>query len=396
MRSNLIGRLAVFPPTGGAERVLVDKLSIYIQPHGVRHVRSGLPREAAAISAAKAAGVLEPSYTRAPGVPVLCWHDVAPRVSVTQFLGLPKTGGRPTLTQVADLNPARAVADDLRVRGRLPRLLPTEPDNYIDPRRVRAEDASMAVLDLVPRYCEARVGPYLSLASRLFDLSLTRDDIAVGVKKIELAWDVECSLAGWAPRAFWSGWECVMARHSNGRPSLHSPALLKAGGAKGEAYKLYPKAGSKRCSMPGVLRFEVSLTGTAIRERLGRQLDLLDRTTFLTDVRELARQIYPLIVKVQESMSGEEMVAAHLVFAVMLPTSQKRAAQDILGALLGTGEFQNAGGSQVHRRLLVRLRKEGHVACRWKGRWIATELFHRTLRQIFRYLRDTGAELVKP
>lgn len=373
-RSSLVRNVARFEE-GAVSGFLIDNIKLSFSPRAPRlraQIARGAPLlEPSSIRDTTAVGL---SYAAPTSVVhrgnehVLTWETSAGNHQ--QGLGAFRRGRTATLT--VDTNPIRAVRRALSRPEQ--RRHDAERDNYLDPRVLEPPQAQARCFDALKEIVRSARGDYIRIVSGLFGADLAESDVLVSVNLIEIAWDALAPFhASLVPAFLARVWK---RRLDAGRRDYHPKELarnkfsdggdgvLKAEDGRGLVMKLYGKTAD-------VARFEVQLTGDRAKGLTGRRLAPDDWDAFVESLRDIATQVYPHILAVQEEAAAPPIVSVHEVFPLL---GRDPIDRYIVGELLAGNRVKRRGQSDYRR--LVALRSRG-VVMRGpgKGWWSATHKF---------------------
>lgn len=279
----------------------------------------------------------------------------------------------PRVSMIGHCNPLRYLASE----GRTKKI--HKKGNFIvpgtaDPAHVRAECVRL-VIDAADELRDT----YREAARRAFGVSLDPGDIVVRLDLIEVAWDVHCSLATYAPIALRPAWECHFRK-----TDLHDGTWIDGGDHLGERFKLYRKV------LPHVLRAEYVLEKARLR-RLAKAERVLTNAPALTAlVDRLSEPAFARFLHVQAEARNDAMPRLADLVALFVPAHLRDVGGDVFERLYATGRFENTGGSSRHRAYLRQLVDSGVVEHRGRGLYVATSRCAVGLRHLFALERARG------
>lgn len=285
----------------------------------------------------------------------------------------PAKGRFPRVSMIAHCNPLRYLASE----GRTKKI--HKKGNFIvpgtaDPAQVRAECVRL-VIDAADDLRET----YREAARRAFGVSLGPGDIVVRLDLIEVAWDVHCSLATYAPIALRPAWESHFRK-----TDLHDGRWVDGGDRRSERFKLYRKV------LPHVLRAEYVVEKARLRRLAKAERVLSDAPALTALVDRLAGPAFGRFLHVQADACNDTMPRLADVVRAFLPPHGRDVGGEVFECLYATGRFENTGGSSRHRAYLRQLVESGVVEHRGRGLYVATSRCAVWLRHMFVLERARG------
>lgn len=376
-------RSAVAFAADGVGRFGVDRLVVTCRPRGIQPPAKLIPRLAG-----------EKLVKHARGL--------SAQIEVSDYALMQQLGhyggGAGDISCRVVVNVLRRVRERLLAGGkyrcnRRPNLM---GDNFIDPAMLDADiDVRGESLDEILRIVDDVRLLYVETLERLFGLLADPKAVAVSVNEIELAWDVSCVNALWAPKLWWRSWaDSFLDAHTGGGPSLaefttvHQSFGLSAGDlrslsgslvlhgqrAKKERFKLYPKH-------ERVLRYEATFAGERAAARLGAPIRLGDRRSLEHDLTKLARLAYEPLMSVRQDLLDPHEFSPSTVWVALAKAGRRPDKTcSIFDAFVAGNAFHNP--EERFSRELTRLRRMGLVRLVGKGLWAPTGALRRYLSKL--------------
>jgi hypothetical protein len=378
-----VERSAVAFAADGVGRFGVDRLVLTCRPRGIQPPAKLIPRLAG-----------EKLVKHARGLSALI---EVPGYALMQQLGHAGGGVGDVSCRVV-VNVLRRVRDRLVAVGkyrcsRRPNLM---GDNFIDPATVDADVDIRAesVADVLRVVADVRL-LYVETLERLFGLLADPKAVAVSVNEIELAWDVSCASAVWAPKLWWRSWaDSFLNAHTGRGPnlagltsvhqsfglstedlsSLSGCLVLHGQRAKNERFKLYPKH-------ERVLRYEATFDGERASARLGAPIRLGDHRNLDHDLTKLARLAYEPLMSVRQDLLDPREFSPSAVWVALAKAGRRPDKTcSIFDAFVAGNVFHNP--DERFSRELTRLRRMGLVRLVGKGLWAPSGALRRYLSKL--------------